>query len=128
MTRLSVNINKIATIRNARGGNAPAGPSSAILQQRLERRERRMNPKNIYADGRDRIQLVIGYGDVIKEGREAKGMDVEKFAASIGEKKGIIAKVEAEDLTPDDKLIKKIEYCHCFSLRIFLFIFFCDLF
>ncbi|MBR2394035.1 MAG: TIGR00270 family protein, partial [Candidatus Methanomethylophilaceae archaeon] len=48
--------------RNARGGNAPAGPSSAILQQRLERRERRMNPKNIYADGRDRIQLVIGYG------------------------------------------------------------------
>ena len=95
--------------RNARGGNAPAGPTSAILQQRLERRERRMNPKNIYADGRDRIQLVIGYGDVIKESREAKGMDIEKFAASIGEKKGIIAKVEAEDLTPDDKLIKKIE-------------------
>ena len=95
--------------RNARGSGAAAGPSSAILQQRLERRERRMNPKNLYADGRDRIQLVIGYGDVIKEAREAKGMDIEKFAASIGEKKGIIAKVEAEDLTPDDKLIKKVE-------------------
>ena len=95
--------------RNAKGGSAAAGPSSAILQQRLERRERRMNPKNLYADGRDRIQLVIGYGDVIKEAREAKGLDLERFAASIGEKKGIIAKVEAEDLTPDDKLIKKME-------------------
>ena len=95
--------------RNAKGGSAPAGPSSAILQQRLERRERRMNPKSIYADGRDRIQLVIGYGDVIKEAREAKGMDLEKFAASISEKKGTLAKIEAEDLTPDDKIIKKIE-------------------
>ncbi|MGN1045187.1 MAG: multiprotein bridging factor aMBF1 [Candidatus Methanomethylophilaceae archaeon] len=94
--------------RNARGG-AASGPSSAILQQRLERRERRMNPKNLYDDGRDRIQLIIGYGDAIKDAREAKGMDLEKFAASISEKKGTLAKIEAEDLTPDDKIIKKIE-------------------
>ena len=39
----------------------------------------------------------------------AKGMDLDQFAASILEKKGILAKVEANDLIPDDKLIKKLE-------------------
>ena len=29
MTKLSVNINKIATIRNARGGNTPSVPDAA---------------------------------------------------------------------------------------------------
>ena len=29
MTKLSVNINKIATIRNARGGNTPSVPEAA---------------------------------------------------------------------------------------------------
>lgn len=95
--------------RGVRTGGGTAGPSSAILQQRLERRERRMNPKNIYDDGRDRIQVIVGYGSTIREAREAKGMDLETFAASISEKKGILAKVEAETLTPDDKLVKKIE-------------------
>ena len=31
MTRLSVNINKIATLRNARGGDVPNGESSTGL-------------------------------------------------------------------------------------------------
>ncbi|MBM3421301.1 MAG: pyridoxine 5'-phosphate synthase, partial [Bacteroidetes bacterium] len=34
MTKLSVNINKIATIRNARGGNMPDVPMAAVLCQR----------------------------------------------------------------------------------------------
>ena len=36
-------------------------------------------------------------------------MDLKQFAESIGEKQGILAKVEAETLLPDDKLVKKIE-------------------
>ncbi|HRI41297.1 MAG TPA: pyridoxine 5'-phosphate synthase, partial [Bacteroidia bacterium] len=35
MTRLSVNINKIATLRNARGGNIPDGVKAAIDIQRF---------------------------------------------------------------------------------------------
>ena len=35
MTKLSVNINKIATIRNARGGDTPSVLSSAINCQRF---------------------------------------------------------------------------------------------
>ncbi|MDD2382418.1 MAG: pyridoxine 5'-phosphate synthase, partial [Mariniphaga sp.] len=34
MTRLSVNINKIATMRNSRGGNIPSVPDAAINCQR----------------------------------------------------------------------------------------------
>ena len=39
----------------------------------------------------------------------AKGMDLDEFAASIFEKKGILAKVEANQLVPDDKMVKKLE-------------------
>ena len=36
-------------------------------------------------------------------------MDLDQFAASILEKKGTLAKIEANDLIPDDKMIKKLE-------------------
>ncbi len=55
------------------------------------------------------IELIDDYGGAIRAAREAKGMDLEQFAASIQEKKGMLAKVEANNLIPDDKLIKKIE-------------------
>ena len=48
MTKLSVNINKIATIRNARGGNTPNVVKVAIDCERFG------------ADGRVRLQLVGG--------------------------------------------------------------------
>ena len=35
MTRLSVNINKIATIRNARGGNLPDVAKAAVACERF---------------------------------------------------------------------------------------------
>ena len=84
------------------------GPSAQVIEQRLERRNRRMQTKDVYA-GRDSVRLIDGYGEAIRKARSAKGMDAEQFAASISEKKGIIMKVESEDLTPDDKLVKKIE-------------------
>ena len=66
-----------------------------------------MKSKDIY--GSTTVEIIDDYGGAIREAREARGMDLEQFAASIQEKKGLLAKVEANNLIPDDKLIKKIE-------------------
>ena len=79
-----------------------------MIEERLQKRERRMKSKDIYA-GSTSIELVDDYGGVIREAREAKGMDLDEFAASILEKKGTLSKIESNNLIPDDKLIKKIE-------------------
>ncbi|MBR2254570.1 MAG: TIGR00270 family protein [Candidatus Methanomethylophilaceae archaeon] len=79
-----------------------------VIEERLQKREKRMKSKDIYA-GASSTELVDNYGAVIKAAREAKGMDQEQFAASILEKKGTISKIESNSLVPDDKLIKKIE-------------------
>jgi putative transcription factor len=91
-----------------RSGQSGAPMSSSVIEQRLEKRERRMKTKDIYS-GTSSTELIADYGTVIREAREAKGMDLEQFAASILEKKGTLSKVEAGALVPDDKLIKKIE-------------------
>lgn len=91
-----------------RANQSGAPITSSVIEQRLEKRERRMGTKDIYA-GTSSIELVEDYGGVIREAREAKGMDLETFAASILEKKGTISKIESNSLAPDDKIIKKIE-------------------
>ncbi len=91
-----------------RASQSGAPISSSIIEQRLEKREKRMKTKDIYS-GSSSTELIDDYGTVIREAREAKGMDLEQFAASILEKKGTLSKVESGALVPDDKLIKKIE-------------------
>jgi putative transcription factor len=91
-----------------KAGTAAPAPNAVAIEERLQRREKRMQTKDVY-EGTQSIELVDDYGRVIREARTAKGMDVEQFAASISEKKGIIAKVEANNLVPDEKLMKKIE-------------------
>ena len=82
--------------------------TQSVIEERLEKREKRMKSKDIYA-GTATIELIDDYGGAIREAREAKGMDLEQFAASILEKKGTISKIESNSLIPDDKIIKKIE-------------------
>jgi putative transcription factor len=91
----------------ASGRSGGPGPSATIIEERLQRRERRMQTKDVYA--MQSGELVDDYGSIIRNARARKGLDQEQFAASISEKRGTIAKVEANDLIPDDKLIKKIE-------------------
>ncbi|MDR2866282.1 MAG: multiprotein bridging factor aMBF1 [Methanomassiliicoccaceae archaeon] len=90
-----------------KAGTAPA-PSAIVIEERLQRREKRMQTKDVYANTQS-TELVDDYGKVIRDARTAAGMDLEQFAASIYEKKGIIAKIEANDLVPDEKLMRKIE-------------------
>jgi len=93
--------------QGGRAGNAPA-PSATVIEERLQRREKRMQTRDVYANTQS-TELIDDYGKVIRDARTAAGMDVEQFAASISEKRGIIAKVEANDLVPDEKLMRKIE-------------------
>lgn len=92
--------------RGSAQGGAPV--TQTVIEERLQKRERRMQSKDIYA-GSTSVELVDDYGGLIREARQAKGMDQDQFAASILEKKGTIAKIESNNLIPDDKLIKKIE-------------------
>ncbi len=91
------------------GSSRPGAPvSQSVIDQRLEKRKRRMQSKDIYA-GATTIEIVDDYGGVVRRAREAKGKGLKEFANEIQEKQGILAKVEANDLVPDEKLMKKLE-------------------
>lgn len=67
-----------------------------------------MRPRDIYS-GTASIEIVEDYGGTIKAARESKGMNLDQFAASILEKKGTLAKIESNNLVPDERLTRKIE-------------------
>lgn len=109
--RLSVcpNCSKFGEMSGSSATSRPGAPvSQSVIDQRLERRERRMQSKDIYA-GTTTIEIVDDYGGVIRRAREARGMDLKTFANQIQEKQGTLAKIEANNLVPDDRLAKKIE-------------------
>lgn len=83
-------------------------PSATVIEERLQKREKRMQTKDIYADTQS-TEIIEDYGKVIREARIAAGLDIDQFSASISEKKGVIAKVESNSLVPDEKLMRKIE-------------------
>ncbi|NLU45548.1 MAG: TIGR00270 family protein [Euryarchaeota archaeon] len=95
---------------DAKSASRPGAPvhTKAVIEQRLQRRERRMQTRDVYTSA-GTVELVEDYGTVIREAREKRGMDLEQYASSISEKKGTLAKIEANNLVPDDKLRAKIE-------------------
>ena len=92
--------------RASSSGGAPV--TQTVIEERLEKRERRMQSKDIYASATS-VELIDDYGGVIRDARTEQGMDQKKFAALIQEKQGTLAKIEANNLIPDDKTVKKIE-------------------
>lgn len=90
------------------GGYSSAGTNRAVIEERLEKRERRMQTRDIYATNGG-AELIADYGSVVRKARLKTGMTEEDFAKSINEKKGTILKVESQTLTPDDKLVAKLE-------------------
>lgn len=90
------------------GGAQGSAPSAVAIEQRLERRRRRMGTKDAYA-GTETVSLVENYGKIVREARQKKGMDLDEFSDSIGERRGTIARIESNELVPDDKLRKKLE-------------------
>jgi putative transcription factor len=90
----------------SKGSSVPA-PSLSVIEERLERRQRRMKSKDVYAT--ETKELVVGYADLIKEARRKRDWDQEKLAKALNEKKSVITKVESGSLTPSDDLVKKLE-------------------
>jgi len=78
----------------------------AFVAQTLEKREQKIRYKDISSD--DTI-LVNNFGSKIRKAREKKGIDHKTLALRISEKKSIITSVEAENMKPNEKLIKKLE-------------------
>ena len=74
------------------------GSNAHIIEERLEKRNRRMKTKDVY-EGKDTVQIIDDYGGTIKKARSARGLTLEEFALSIGEKKGILAKVESNSFS-----------------------------
>jgi len=100
----------------ASSGSGSGTVNRTIISDRLEKRERRMQTRNVY-DSASTMEIIDNYGTIIREAREAKGMELEDFAKSILEKKGTIGKIEANDLIPDDKMIAKLEKALGIKLR-----------
>lgn len=84
-----------------------AGPRP-IIEQRLERRERRFKPKDVYTEGGVE-ELVEDFPARIRNARASKGMTQKELAMKLNEKQTIISKIESGSMRPDDKLIRKLQ-------------------
>lgn len=58
----------------------------------------------------ENLELVEGYGMVIKKARQKKGMSVEDFAKKISEKESVVKKLEKEDINPPLNLVRKVQH------------------
>jgi putative transcription factor len=101
--------------KGQQGSSTGAPVNKAVIEQRLEKRERRMQTRDVFSVSSR--ELVDDYGSVIRRAREAKGMDLDEFSKSILERRGNIARIEANDLIPDDKLVAKLEKALNITLR-----------
>ncbi|MDH7509277.1 MAG: multiprotein bridging factor aMBF1 [Methanomassiliicoccales archaeon] len=84
-------------------------PPQTIITKRLEIREKRMKPKDLYESEEITLELVPDYPRIIREARMARDWKQETLAAKINEKVSVINKIERGDMRPDDALVKKLE-------------------
>jgi putative transcription factor len=60
-------------------------------------------------DSAESLELVKGYGMMIKKSRQRKGLSVEDFARKIREKESVVKKLEKENMNPPMDLVRKIQ-------------------
>ncbi len=82
-------------------------PTPGVISQRLERREKRMQMRNIYTQEEE--VLALDSGERILKARRSKGYSQDELARKLNEKKSVIQKLEHGDMIPTDELIKKLE-------------------
>jgi putative transcription factor len=87
---------------------APGDAAAAPAAERLAMREKRMQEKDIYAEAGEAM-LVEDFSVRIRKRRESLGLSQEDLAKKLNERKSIIQKLENGDISPDDKLSKKLE-------------------
>ena len=87
--------------RCAHFGTADWIPTRPQVPQRSQR------PRN-EVEAVERLELVDGYGEMIRKARQRMGMTVEDLGTKIREKESVIKKLEKEELAPDRKLVQKL--------------------
>ena len=77
----------------------------AFVAQTLEKRQQKTRYKEIETD-----EVLIGnLGSVVRKAREKMNLDHSTLASKISEKKSILSSVEAGNMSPNEKLTKKLE-------------------
>lgn len=85
-----------------------------VVQQRLDQREKRFTPRNIYDEMPE--DLAEDYPERIRKARSKMGLSQEELGLQINERKSIITKLESSHIRPDNKLIQKLEKALSVSL------------
>ena len=78
----------------------------AFVAQTLEKRQQKNRYEEIETD---EFVLAKDFGTIVRKAREKAGLDHSALAAKISEKKSILTSVEAGNMKPNEKLIKKLE-------------------
>ena len=78
----------------------------AYVAETLEKRQQKNRYEEIEPD---EFVLVKNYGSIVRKAREKAGLNHSSLASKISEKKSILTSVETGKMTPNEKLIKKLE-------------------
>jgi putative transcription factor len=79
-----------------------------IIAQRLEVREKRGRPRDVL-EKMEKEDLVDDFGARIRVARERAGMTQKDLAMKINERVTILAKIETNQMRPDEKVISKLQ-------------------
>ncbi len=90
----------------------PVGiPTAPVTPQRvmesLERREKRGQQKDIFEQITE--ELVDDYAERVREARVKKGWTPEELGKKINERKTVITKIEAGEMTPTEDLTRRLQ-------------------
>jgi len=58
----------------------------------------------------EELELVDGYGEVVRRARERRGWSQEDLGRAVGEKASVIRRIEREAMAPSISLAKKLEH------------------
>jgi len=89
-------------------GRPPLAGSKPVIEQRLERREKRQKQRDVYSDGGQEV-LVDDYAARVRNARSRAGVTQKELASKLNEKQTIVSKVESGTIRPDEKLIRKLQ-------------------
>lgn len=87
---------------------APSRKVISTLARSTKSVERSRNSaQNILQDD---LEIIEGFGSVIRRAREKLGLTPEDLGKMIGEKESVIKKIECEKIVPDIRLATKLEH------------------
>lgn len=79
---------------------------SSVKSVGLRASGKRPSPERVIQED---LEVIEGFGSIIKRAREKLGLTPEELGKMIGEKESVIKKVESERMVPDVRLAVKIE-------------------